>query len=244
MYINIDCLLDDPLTATFKNEGYSHIPNVLSAAEAASLLEAVEAARSVAVARKRGAGIFALRHLLKEVDAVSEIANSPKLMDIIRPILGNGAFPVRGVFLDNNPDNDWYTHWHQDLTIAVKKRIEVSNFGPWSVRSGTLHVQPPTEVLMRMVALRLHLDESPVDDGALRVLPGTHLQGVITGRNLTHWTNHGKEVVLPSQAGDVLLIRPLLLHSSVPCKAAGSRRIVHIEYAAESLPDGLEWAIA
>ena|ERR1700722_10235388 len=243
MYINYECMLDDPTTSSFKNEGYLHIDNVFTAAETQALADAVEELRSGAVARKRGSGTFALRHLLKEVPVVQEMASSQRLLDLVRPILGNAAFAVRAVFLDNAPDALWFTHWHQDLNIAVKKRVDVPDFGPWSVKSGTLHVQPRVDILSRMVALRIHLDECHADDGALLVLPGSQAQGVLTGKVLEHWTGHGKEVALPAAAGDVLLLRPLLLHRSAPC-VASNRRIVHIEYAAETLPDGLEWAIA
>jgi len=242
MYIKHAYALDDPTTSSFRNEGYSHIENVLAAPEVRAMADAVEELRNGAVTRKRGSGIFALRHLLKEVPHVQEMASSERLLNLVRPILGNAAFAVRAVFLDNAPDALWFTHWHQDLNIAVKKRVEVPDFGPWSVKSGTLHVQPNVDILSRMVAVRIHLDECLFDDGALKVLPGSQAQGVITGKALAHWTSHGKEIVLPAQAGDVILIRPLLLHSSAPC-IASNRRIVHIEYAAETLPSGLEWAI-
>jgi len=243
MYIKHAYALDDPMTSSFRNEGYAHFEKVLTAPEVQDMVEGVEFVRSGAIDRKRGSGAFALCHLLKEVKAVESIASSQRLLDLVRPILGNAAFAVRAVFLDNAPDALWYTHWHQDLNIAVKKRVEVPEFGPWSVKSGTLHVQPRVDILSRMVAVRIHLDDCPVDDGALKVLPGSQAQGIITGKALEHWTNHSEAVVLPAQAGDVILIRPLLLHCSVPC-AASIRRIVHIEYACETLPDGLEWAIA
>jgi hypothetical protein len=36
-------------------------------------------------------------------------------------------------------------------------------------------------------------------------------------------------------------MRPLLLHASASARVPGHRRVIHLEYAAESLPDGLEW---
>ena len=36
-------------------------------------------------------------------------------------------------------------------------------------------------------------------------------------------------------------MRPLLLHASASGTAPGHRRVVHLEYAAEPLPGGLEW---
>ena len=42
-------------------------------------------------------------------------------------------------------------------------------------------------------------------------------------------------------AGDALLMRPLLLHSSGRLRTASHRRVIHIEYAAFALPGGLQW---
>jgi hypothetical protein len=34
---------------------------------------------------------------------------------------------------------------------------------------------------------------------------------------------------------------PLTLHASSPAQAASHRRVIHIEYACDNLPAGLEW---
>jgi hypothetical protein len=41
--------------------------------------------------------------------------------------------------------------------------------------------------------------------------------------------------------GDAILMRPLLLHASSAAVVPTSRQVIHIEYAAEDLPDGMEW---
>ena len=42
-------------------------------------------------------------------------------------------------------------------------------------------------------------------------------------------------------AGDALLMRPLLLQASDRSTSDGHRRVLHIEYAAFALPEGLHW---
>jgi hypothetical protein len=64
--------------------------------------------------------------------------------------------------------------WHQDRAIAVRDRVDVPGFGPWSVKAGLVHVEPPVDILERMLAVRLHLDDCGEDNGPLRVLPGSH----------------------------------------------------------------------
>ena len=37
------------------------------------------------------------------------------------------------------------------------------------------------------------------------------------------------------------MIRPLLLHASSAAESPRRRRVVHLEYAADPLPGGLDW---
>jgi hypothetical protein len=41
--------------------------------------------------------------------------------------------------------------------------------------------------------------------------------------------------------GGVLAMRPLVLHSSSAAQTPRHRRVIHIEYSATVLPEGLEW---
>jgi hypothetical protein len=48
-------------------------------------------------------------------------------------------------------------------------------------------------------------------------------------------------VTCDARAGDVLIMRPLLLHASSPAAEPVHRRVIHIEYAVDELPPPLEW---
>ncbi len=58
-------------------------------------------------------------------------------------VLGQEARPVRAVLFDKNDAADWSLGWHQDRTIAVVERVETTGYGPWSVKQGITHVEPP-----------------------------------------------------------------------------------------------------
>ena len=51
----------------------------------------------------------------------------------------------------------------------------------------------------------------------------------------------GGETVCTGKAGDVSLMRPLLLHASSRAVEPTHRRVLHLEFAAGPLPGGLEW---
>jgi ectoine hydroxylase-related dioxygenase (phytanoyl-CoA dioxygenase family) len=148
---------------------------------------------------------------------------------------------IRAIYFDKSPDQNWLVPWHQDLTIAVRSRIALTGFGPWSMKDGVPHVQPPIEILENIITLRLHLDDCDERNGALRVLPGSHRQGQLTPSEILAFQSTVPEFICNASAGDALLMRPLLLHASSRSQASRHRRVLHIEYAGCELPVGLEW---
>jgi hypothetical protein len=148
---------------------------------------------------------------------------------------------VRGLLFNKVAEANWAVPWHQDLTIAVCERRDVPGFGPWSVKDGVVHVQPPDEVIACMMAVRIHLDDTDAENGALRVIPGSHNEGRLSAEAIGKWTRTRDAVTIEAPAGSVLLMRPHLLHASLAAKSPGQRRVIHLEYAAGELPFGLKW---
>jgi hypothetical protein len=185
--------------------------------------------------------IGGLRNLLQPNLQVLQFSKSDKLCPILEKVIGSSAFPVRAIFFDKNPEANWLVPWHQDLAIAVAERIETPGFTGWSIKDGTLHVHPPREILENMVAVRLHLDDCDSNNGALKVLSRTHLYGKLDTADIQKWIAKSETVVCELSKGDALLMRPLLLHASSPSESPKNRRVLHIEYATQELPNGLKW---
>lgn len=179
------------------------------------------------------------RNLLS-VPSIHELAVSRPVREIMETILGPKCFAVRGIFFNKTRASNWKIVWHQDLTIAVLERRDIDGFGPWTTKAGVLHVQPPPGVLNGILAIRLHLDESGQDNGPLRVIPGSHLKGRLSAEQIVGW-DKASAVTCIVPKGGALVMRPLLLHASSACAALNSRRVIHIEFAAAELPQGLDW---
>ncbi len=159
---------------------------------------------------------------------------------VTRELPGHLAW-VRGVLFDKTPQRNWPVAWHQDLSIALRERRDVPGYGPWSEKEGIPHVQPPVDVLESMVTVRLHLDDTPAENGALRVIPGTHRLGRIGGPEMIRLAERAV-AVCSCRAGDLLMMRPLLLHSSPRADRPRHRRVIHLEYAdGEILHPHLSW---
>ena len=178
-----------------------------------------------------------------EVDhpVLNEWIDDPGLAEVIRGVVGGSARRVRSILFDKTPDANWPVLWHQDKTITVEDQREVDGFGPWSQKVGQPHVQPPASVLEGMLTARIHLDDCDSGNGALQVLPGSHREGVLSPEEVRSRVDSGTPFSCEAQAGDVLFMRPLVLHASGKSTRDTHRRILHLEYARPDLPGGLRF---
>lgn len=226
--------------ATLAACGYERIDSALDRAAVARLVDALE--QSEMTRLSRGKSIFGGRNLLG-VPEVRALAASPEIRAVVEPVVGRFARPVRALFFDKTPEANWPVLWHQDLSLALAERHDIDGWGPWTMKAGVPHVQPPASVLAQMLAVRVHLDGCGADNGPLRVLPGTHSLGRLDRNRIDLLRRSIPEIACLAPVGSALLMRPLLLHASSPAETPGHRRVVHIEFApAGLLPPPLAWA--
>lgn len=217
----------------FDRDGFAIVDNALSSARVEELLAALPPHLE---AESRGG----LRNVF-EIPAITDLARDPVIRDAAEGVLGAECFAVRALLFDKTPSANWKVAWHQDVTIAVAERRDLPDFGPWSVKAGVVHVQPPREILERMVAVRVHLDPCGAENGPVRVLPGSHRHGKLSPDALAQYRAQVPELACVVPRGGLLLMRPLLLHASSPATVSDHRRVIHLEFASGGLPDGLVW---
>jgi len=168
---------------------------------------------------------------LLNVPEVAEIANTREMISLAKEVAGEGAVPFRATLFDKSSSSNWLVAWHQDTALPIRERREVPGWGPGSVKEGVVYAQAPKEALERVVALRLHLDDSDLDNGPLRVLPGTKTLGVLTDEEIHELAQKIAPIDCPVAAGGVVLMRPLIIHASSKADSEKARRVLHIEYA-------------
>lgn len=212
-----------------EQHGFSVVSGTLDAAKQRELLATLGPAA--------GAG----RRGLLGLPEIAAFARSPRMLSLVRPHLACEPMPVRAIYFDKSPDANWLVPWHQDLTLALRDRAEVPGFGPWSTKDGVPHVQPPVASLEQMLTVRLHLDDADAANGALRVLPSSHRLGRLSAARIQELRAAQPDVLCAVLAGDALLMRPLILHASGRSTSTRHRRVLHIEYAAFTLPPVLCW---
>jgi hypothetical protein len=223
--------------------GYAVVPGVLTAETVALLTQTLESELPDDDILRKGAAVYGARNLLRDIPTVCALAKSTAVRSLVEPVLGAEAFAVRGLFFDKTPSANWPVAWHQDRTIAVREKRDVPGFGPWTVKAGVPHVQPPLAILENMLTLRLHLDDCHEASGPLQVIAGSHRSGYLGNRDIQSRIRNERTVNCHITQAGAVLMRPLLLHSSARAMQPYHRRVIHLEFAAAPLTGGLEWFV-
>jgi ectoine hydroxylase-related dioxygenase (phytanoyl-CoA dioxygenase family) len=223
--------------AQFEKEGFVITAPLFSLEEVQQFVALLEQQKRFNEGPRRGG----LRDVLDNLPALRSTSNHPSIRNLVDHVLGQDAFVVRATLFDKTESSNWKVPWHQDVTIAVTERRDVSGYGPWSNKAGVTHVQPPSEVLERMITVRVHLDACPASNGALRVMPGTHRLGRLNQDHVDEHVEEARAFCCEAGVGEALLMRPLLLHASSTAEHPGHRRVLHFDYALGKLAAGLEW---
>ncbi|HEX8214264.1 MAG TPA: phytanoyl-CoA dioxygenase family protein [Allosphingosinicella sp.] len=180
----------------------------------------------------RLSGIPALAELL--------LADGP-IGPIPASILGDRARPVRALLFNKTEAQNWALGWHQDRTIAVRERVETPGFANWTVKSGMLHVEPPFELLERMLTVRVHLDPVSEANAPLIVAPGSHSLGKIPEAEIALTVQRLGTLTCLAERGDIWLYATPILHASEAAAEPAARRVLQVDYSADQLAGMLEW---
>lgn len=219
-----------------KENGFAILPGIFESEYLDRLLQEIN---NLGPRRSR-AGV---RHALR-LPPVGDLARQPQLMEVARGVLGAAAFPFRATLFDKSPDANWLVVWHQDTALPLRERVEMPGWGPWSVKEGVAYAHAPAAALSQVLALRVSCDNSTLENGPLRVLPGTHTLGVLTDESIHELGGRIAPVDCVVGIGGVVAMRPLIVHASSKSHAEMPRRVLHIEYAAsESIVKPLELSI-
>jgi len=217
--------------------GFARTGAVFTDAECAEVLAEIERASE----RRSRAGA---RHLLA-LPAVAALARDGRLAGWASRHLGDRAVPFRATLFDKSPGSNWQVVWHQDTALPLAERIDSPEWGPWSEKAGILYAHAPAWALERVVALRLHLDDSGEDNGPLRAIPGSHRWGVLADDVVFARAGSRGGVSLECPRGSILAMRPLLVHASSKARSARPRRVLPVEYSAgPDLAAGIRLAVA
>ena len=202
--------------ARYRAEGYLAPIRALPAAEANAYRQRLEGAE--ASGRLPEGGLRNKSHLL--FPWLYDLIRHPGIVDAVEGVLGPDILCWSSSFFIKEPRNKSFVSWHQDLTY-------------WGL--------DPADIVTAWVAI----SESTTENGAMRVMPGTHTTDIIPhsdtfdpdnllsrGQEISVEVDASKAVALELQPGEMSLHHVKLIHGSEPNPSPKRR----IGYAIRYIP--------
>lgn len=223
------------------SEGFTILNNVYTENEIEKIISLIEKKtenNTENATFRKYQDLFAIRQFHKEIPETLDFIFNQNLKDIIENTFGKGYFITKSIYFDKPEKSNWFVAYHQDLTISVNKKIEIENFENWTVKQNQFAVQPPTAILEKNFTIRIHIDKTTKDNGALKVINNSHSKGIFRVENL----EIENETICEVEKGGIMIMRPLLFHASNKTTNNERRRVIHIEFSNQQLPDGIDWS--
>ncbi|WP_417391703.1 phytanoyl-CoA dioxygenase family protein [Gimesia sp.] len=227
------------MNARLELDGFELLDRAMSFEPLAALQSVLEAAPQTAFRQRRNGSTYAIRNVHLELSDLRPLLERGYLISLANEILKLPAALVSATLFDKQPGANWFVPPHQDLFVPIAGATDDPRWTNWSMKAGVRYVEPPVEVQRELLAVRVHLDACPGANGALEVVPGSHWER-LSEESVAEFTEDVFQVC-PAGQGEILLMRPLLVHRSRAAELPERRRVLHVVYSATQLPDGLEW---
>lgn len=222
------------------DNGFTTVENIYSSDEIEQILVAIEQGDTSKPTFRKSTDLFAIRQFLKEIPEATKLIFNDNLKTVVKQLFGADYFVVKSIYFDKPETSNWFVSYHQDLTISVDKKVDLLHFGPWTVKQGQFAVQPPLDILKNIFTVRIHLDDTDENNGALKVIAKSHIKGIYRPETIDWETE--TETICKVPKGGLLIMKPLLLHSSSKTTNNKKRRVIHIEFSNAELPTEIQWA--
>ena len=226
--------INQSIAETLARQGFVILPGFLDESELQQLRQACQPISDQ----------YGVRQVMQSYPSIRQALNWNKLHALLNTADMMEAQTVRSIFFNKNADHNWLVPWHQDMTICVNQKAKLAGYGKWTYKKNVHYVEPPAAVLEAMLTCRIALDDAGADNAALKVIAGSHTSGKLDDTQIQDVSQTTSSHTCIMQAGDILLMKPLLLHASDKAKLISQRRVLHLEFSNYILPPPLYWAEA
>lgn len=219
--------------------GYSVTTAMYSKTEISQILSCIESSEQSGELFLKTKDLFAIRQLIISIPELTGLLFNEKLSKLLEELFQTEYFLTKAIYFDKPIDSNWFVAYHQDLSISVDSKAAVEKYTNWTFKKGQYGVQPPIHILENTVTVRIHLDDTDEQNGALKVIPKSHLQGIIRNGS-EHW-KIDNEQICKVEKGGAMLMKPLTLHASNRTTNGKKRRVIHLEFNTHELAKPLHW---
>ena len=222
-----------------EKNGYSVLADLYSDIEISQILDCIKNAEQDGNSFMKTKDLFAIRQLIKNVPELSNLMLDKRLIELISELSESDYFLTKAIYFDKPSESNWFVAYHQDLSISVDKKADLENYVNWTFKKGQYGVQPPIQILKDTITIRIHLDKTDKNNGALKVIPKSHLNGIVRVDS-KDW-NTENEFICEVEKGGAMLMKPLTLHASNRTTNGKKRRVIHLEFNKHNLTEPLAW---
>ena len=225
------------------SEGFAIIDKVYSENEIEKIISEIEKVTENETENstfRKSQDLFAIRQFHKEIPETLNFIFNQNLREIIKLNFGENYFITKSIYFDKPEKSNWFVAYHQDLTISVDKKVEIKNYENWTTKQNQFAVQPPKEILEQNFTIRIHIDKTTKENGALKVLNKSHKKGIVRTENIV--IENKIETICEVEKGGIMIMKPLIFHASNKTTNNERRRVIHIEFSNQKLPNELEWS--
>jgi len=222
-----------------QENGYSIVHNLYSDNEISKILACIQNATYDDTSVSRTKDIFAIRQLIKKTPELKRLLFNSNMKKLVHELFESEYFITKAIYFDKPATSNWFVAYHQELSISVDKKSEIENYNNWTYKKGQYGVQPPLKILEETITIRIHLDDTNKNNGALRVIPKSHLQGIL--RKESDDYKKEAEYCCEVNKGGAMLMKPLTLHASDRTTNGKQRRVIHLEFCNQNLKKPLKW---
>lgn len=226
------------LSSQLATNGFAIAENVFNATQIAAIIEEIDQQQQSNYNFRVQSEVFAIRCFLQEVPSLHPLIFTEAFQQLVAGNQPDSRL-IKSIYFNKPTQANWIVNWHQDLTILVKDKVETEGFSHWTTKGEYFSVQPPVSYSHHTLTFRIHLDACNADNGALRVIPGSHHE--IKDTKALPPDFFACETICEVPQGGVLLMKPLLWHSSRRTHNARNRRVIHLEFCNQNLPIPLKW---
>jgi phytanoyl-CoA hydroxylase len=143
--------------------------------------------------------------LVEHEEAFARLAADPRVLDVMQDLIGPDIKLFRDALMMKPPRHGSAKPYHQD--------------------SAYWQIDPPD-----LVSVWMALDDATLENGCMRVIPGSHIGGVLEHKHLLDYQvdetelDTSREVAVPLKTGGCLFFHSLLLHATAPNHSPHPRR--------------------
>jgi non-heme Fe2+,alpha-ketoglutarate-dependent halogenase len=212
----------------YNEQGYIKGLPVFSPQEIAGIRAKFDALLDSILAANDGRDAYAINGYHTQCASIWDIATEPRILDYVQDILGPNFVAWGTHFFCKMPGDQRRVPWHQD-----------ASYWPLSPSKTT--------------TVWLAIDDSDVENGAMRVVPTTHLQGhlafeiakpgekVVLDQKVIDPERFGAPVSFEMKAGEMSLHADMLVHGSEPNLSNRRRCGLTIRYATVDVRSSAAW---